>query len=769
MLRLASQNTLVRRAGFAVVAAALLGLAFYGGYWYSLDTLAAKYETTFVEYTNIARTVVRPGTVVAARENTVRSGSSGTVASVLVKAGDAVVAGQTLMRLDNPQLELSGRQAQVSVDLARLQFEDVFKQALATRLTAPVAGRVSSLAVEAGDIVQRGGVAAVIDDPGRMTVTIDAPEHLRPGLRPGQPATVTVPSLTGLGFQGQVSEVGGVIKGVAGKGTVEVEVEFESNGKITPGSTVNVTLSALGSRRPCEGIVVLPDEGVIRATDKAVIAKSSAVEGQKVAAGEVILELSNPSLVAQRDQAKVAYDQAWVRYESIRYRYLEGEPILETIRLQCVQAELNWRDLDKRVRGLTVVAPYAGRAVGIAGASGKEIAPGDLLVQIIPDDRLLLSVAAPLVDLAWVEAGDQVRVELPSLKETDLDGVIVGKTMPVAGQGATTATLLVEVHEPLQPWPGTPGRAYLPVKVEDVSAVAVATAAEERQVFFGAAGTVAAVHVLEGANVTEGTPLVTLENDTLLKAGAYPEGQDMPADPSLLLPIAGPSLRQAILSIQSGELSAAQRILEREALNVRANASGTVTAVLVEPGSVVNSGTPLLTMADVSALEVLADVGQADVNHLQLGAQVEVLFPAVSNAPVLGELVEVEQTSQQSASGPVYPIRLRLPTTPGLLCGMSCVVDIVTDVRPGVPTVPVEAVQERYGAQAVRVVVDPKKDQQGSVVRQSRTWKGEVEWVYVITGVSDGSRVEILKGVSAGTEIVLREKERPCNCPCCPH
>ncbi len=768
MLRLANQGPLVRRGLIVVVAAALLGAAFYGGYWYSLDTLAAKYETTFVEYSDIARTVVRPGTVVAARETTVRSGASGTVQSILVKPGDAVVAGQSLMRVENPSLDLAGRQAEVAADLARLQFEDVFGQALATRLVAPVAGRVSSVAVDVGDVVQRGAVAALIDDPGRMTVTIDVPEHLRSGLQLGQPATVSVPSLEGMTFSGKVAEVGGVVKGAAGKGTVEVEVEFESDGRITPGSTVTASLAALGSRRPCDGIVVLPDEGVVRAPDKAVVTKAHVAEGAKVGSGDLIVELSSPSLVAQRDQARIMYDQTRLRYESARPRYLEGEPILETIRLQFVQAEITWRDLDKRVQALTVVAPYPGRAVGLAGGAGKELASGELVVQVIPDDRLLVRVSAPLVDLGWVEAGDQVRVELPTLDQPKLDGVIVGKAMPVAGQG-TTAELLVEVRKPLQPWPGTAARAYLPAKVEGVSASGAAAAAEERQVQFGAAGTVTAVHVLEGATVAAGAPLVTLSNDSLLLPGAYPSQATPPANLADLMPIAGPALRQAILSVQSGELSAAQRIMERNSLNVRAAGAGTVTAVLVEPGSVVNAGAPLLTMADTSALEVLADVGQADVNRLQVGAQVEVLFPAVSNAPVQGELIEVDETAQASAAGPVYPIRLRLPSTPGLRCGMSCVVDMVTDIRPGVPTVPVEAVQERFGAEAVRVVVDPRQGQQSSVLRKSRTWKGEVEWVYVITGATDGSRVEILKGVSPGTEIVLREKEKPCNCPCCPH
>jgi hypothetical protein len=59
------------------------------------------------------------------------------------------------------------------------------------------------------------------------------------------------------------------------------------------------------------------------------------------------------------------------------------------------------------------------------------------------------------------------------------------------------------------------------------------------------------------------------------------------------------------------------------------------------------------------------------------------------------------------------------------------------------------------------VVVDPDQSAaSGSLVRESRTWKGAVEWVYVITGLSDGVRVEILKGVQPGTEIVLREIER---------
>jgi len=759
MERLMGNRRLVRRIGIAAVVAALLGLVFYAGYWYSLDSVKVRYETAFAEHADIVRTVVRAGTVVPAGEQAVRAGTSGTVQSVLAKPGDVVGAGQALLVLDNPQAELGGRQASVAADLARLAFADVFDQAIATRVTTSAAGRISVLAARAGDAVSKGALAAIIYDPSRMAVTVQLPGYLRSGVTVGQRVTVTAGTLPGESFAGTITEIGGTLHGDANQTTVDLAVEFGAAGKVTPGSTVTVALVASAARRPCAGSVVLPVEGVFVAQDKAVVAAAVAGEGQRVKAGDLVMELANPALVAQRDQAKITYSQAATRYESIRYRYLEGEPILETIRLQMVQAEIAWRDLDARVKALTVVAPYAGRVVGVIGGAGTQVTPGDVVCQMVPDARFMVTATGSLSDLAWVEAGESVLVDVPAVDRAGLPGVVVNKTTPPGEQSSVTA-LLVLVDQPVQPWPGTAATVFLPAKEERLAVTGTCVAAEEYEIHFGAAGRVSGVDVSEGDVVEVGATLFSLRNEALLIGDAYPADVALPANPADLLPIAGPSLRQAILNLASGELAAEQRIAERNALTVRSPAPGTVTSILVEKGSSVAQGTVLAKVADPSALEVLADVDQADVNRLQLGAQIEVLFPALPNTTVMAELVSVEQSAQMAAGGPVYPIRLRLPPTPGLLSGMSCVVDMVTDVRPQVLTVPIEAVQDRYGAQAVRVVVDPSATGTGSLVRQSRTFKGEVEWVYVITGATDGIRVEILKGLQPGTEIVLREIER---------
>ena len=119
MRRLLGSTPFLRRAAMAVVGVALLAAVFFAGYWYSLDSVKLRYETAFVEYADIVRTVVRAGTVVPAAEQTIRAGTGGSVETILVKAGDVVAAGQTLLLLSNPQAELSGRQAQVSADIAR--------------------------------------------------------------------------------------------------------------------------------------------------------------------------------------------------------------------------------------------------------------------------------------------------------------------------------------------------------------------------------------------------------------------------------------------------------------------------------------------------------------------------------------------------------------------------------------------------------------------------------------------------------------------------
>jgi RND family efflux transporter MFP subunit len=169
------------------------------------------------------------------------------VTAVDVKEGDPVQAGQTLMRLDTPDLQLAVTAAEAAVrsaqsTLDRLNYpytklyrggqvvyvkEDFERRqeaqaqlaaqqaALASAraalaqatLSAPYAGTVVTLNVVPGQLVQAGQNVAVIGDLEHLQIeTIDLSERVIAGVKVGQPASVHIQALD-QDLQGKVTAI----------------------------------------------------------------------------------------------------------------------------------------------------------------------------------------------------------------------------------------------------------------------------------------------------------------------------------------------------------------------------------------------------------------------------------------------------------------------------------------------------------------------------------------------------------------------------------
>lgn len=81
-------------------------LVLFGAGWFFLkpDSTAARYETAVAEIRNVAQTVSVTGRVEPSRSTALSFERSGTVSSVRVLVGDAVLAGATLMTLGNSDI-----------------------------------------------------------------------------------------------------------------------------------------------------------------------------------------------------------------------------------------------------------------------------------------------------------------------------------------------------------------------------------------------------------------------------------------------------------------------------------------------------------------------------------------------------------------------------------------------------------------------------------------------------------------------------------------
>ena len=158
-----------------------------------------------------------------------------------------------------------------------------------------------------------------------------------------------------------------------------------------------------------------------------------------------------------------------------------------------------------------------------------------------------------------------------------------------------------------------------------------------------------------------------------------------------------------------------------------------------------NSGTEVLTIADLNSMIINAQVNQADVPRLKTGETVEVTVEAVPGLQVTGtvERISPQATIRNNIKG--YPARIVLKDVdPRVRPGMTANVKIPVASADNVTAVPLAA------------VFTEKNPDTGQMERFVYVRQGDAfEKRNVKVGVSDYSNAEIQDGLKAGEVVSL--------------
>ena len=146
---------------------------------------------------------------------------------------------------------------------------------------------------------------------------------------------------------------------------------------------------------------------------------------------------------------------------------------------------------------------------------------------------------------------------------------------------------------------------------------------------------------------------------------------------------AGPTPQQ--LAIAQATVAQAEAALEvaRATLNqatLTAPFSGTVADVQVSPGQIVMPGQVVLTLADLSHLQVeTTDLSERDVTGVQMGQEATVYVEPL-NVDVPGRVARISPLASTVGGDVVYTVVIALEEQPeGLRLGMSAEVEIATE------------------------------------------------------------------------------------------
>jgi HlyD family secretion protein len=208
--------------------------------------------------------------------------------------------------------------------------------------------------------------------------------------------------------------------------------------------------------------------------------------------------------------------------------------------------------------------------------------------------------------------------------------------------------------------------------------------------------------------------------------------------------------------------------------------AGTVTQLAIERGEIVvtgtmnNPGTVILTIADMSAMKVEADVDETDVSSVALDQPTTIKVDAFPEAELHGHVVEIanspkitEAGTQEQQTNFEVDVAIESPP-PSLRPGMTADVEIRTAVKDGVLMVPIQSVvvrtreelkpetKARRGGRAAAAspapadTGNPKEELKGVFVIAD----GKAHFHPVKTGIASDTDMEITGDLKPGDKVV---------------
>lgn len=156
----------------------------------------------------------------------------------------------------------------------------------------------------------------------------------------------------------------------------------------------------------------------------------------------------------------------------------------------------------------------------------------------------------------------------------------------------------------------------------------------------------------------------------------------------------------------------------------------------------VNNPTVIMTVADMSQMQISADVDQTDIGKIALGQKVTFTVDAYPGKEFSGVVTTISRKATVSQNVTYYPVTIDVANAENLLNpGMVARVSIFVSEKNGVLTLPLSAI---------------RSDKTGKYVMVPGP-NGQTQNVPVTTGNSGDDRVEILSGLNEGDKVIVSQ------------
>ncbi len=255
----------------------------------------------------------------------------------------------------------------------------------------------------------------------------------------------------------------------------------------------------------------------------------------------------------------------------------------------------------------------------------------------------------------------------------------------------------------------------------------------------------------------------------------------------------------AVHSVERARASLREARNQLEYTTINSPIDGVITALNAEIGEIViigtmnNPGTVIMTVSDLSEIEVEVEVDETDIANVEVNQPAKIELDALPDTTFEGVVTEVGNSARLTGLGTTDQVTnflvtiLMGETVPSIRPGMSATCDITTAEADGVIKIPIGAVvlrdEKDIEKQKAELTGSGTSEAQASESDESAPEEdegeeesreldgvfviedGHVKFVEVVTGIADQQDIEIVSGLEEDQKIVtgsfrmLRELE----------
>jgi len=203
-------------------------------------------------------------------------------------------------------------------------------------------------------------------------------------------------------------------------------------------------------------------------------------------------------------------------------------------------------------------------------------------------------------------------------------------------------------------------------------------------------------------------------------------------------------LAAAQADLDKKRLAVSEAELDLAGATLSASFDGTVLETAVKSGDRITANTLVLTVADLSRLQVLASVDETTIRQVAVGQAAEISFDAFPGQTFTGQVASVPLQGSLQGGVTVYevPISLEGAGDLPLLAGMTANVEVKVGQVENALLVPTMALQSVGGM--YQVLVPNENDPAGGT-----------QAVPVEIGLSDGVYTQVVRGLNVGDQVVV--------------